>query len=143
MSWEPPDSLAAVNRVLDGREARIVFTDSTEAVGREVSVAADSVRFWTEEARRAIPTGDVRRITYERDRFSPGKGVLGGLMLGAGVITACYLTGEGDPLCLAFGGLVMMGGAVIGGGLGILEQAGSQERIAYEAPLSRYAGTRE
>ncbi len=138
ISSGPPQSLSEVNRVLDGREVQIELDDDTVA-GWRVVVARDSVRFVSEAGRRAFATSQVRRISYERDRFSPGKGASIGALAGLSVVALCLLTEEEQRgWCVAYGGIVSMGGALLGALLGEAEKAGGQERVAYEGPITRY-----
>jgi len=134
----PPKSLAEVNELLAGREARVTLDDGTAVTGEGAAVFPDSVRFTT--GKPALPTPRVRRITYERDRFSPATGAGVGALVGVGVVGACLLTpDESDLLCIVLGGVAVMGSALIGLGFGMLEDVGEQEHVAYEGPVSRYA----
>ena len=139
----PPRTLVEVNRALDRREALVVLTDSTEVIGREITVAADSVRFRADRSWQAVSTDTVQRITFERKGFSPLTGAVGGALFGAGLIASCYLSDESGFLCLEVRTIFMVGAALAGAGFGILERTGEQERVAYEVPLSRYVGTRD
>lgn len=139
ISQEPPTTLADVNRLLAGRDVQIERMDGTVAAAYDVTVERDSVRFAARYGPPVLPTADVRRITYERDRISPGASALGGAALGATFVGLVILSEETvSPLTMAVGGVVVAGGAVLGLVVGMLEGVGSQERVAYEGPVSRY-----
>ena len=138
VSTEPPRSLDEVNRVLDGRDVRIAFADGTILPGQRTTVTADSVHFLTDTSFESVAVDEVTQITYERDRFSPAQGAVGGAVFGIGLTTLCVVTEEWDALCLAVGGLFTMGAAIVGAGLSLLERVGDQERVAYEGPVARY-----
>lgn len=141
VSTDPPRSLAEVNYVLAGKEARATLGDGTVVTGRGVAVFPDSVRFATGQP--ALSTARVSRTTYDRDRISPGAGAGGGALVGASVAVLSLLSSdEPGPLELVLGGVVIGGGALLGLLIGIAEQEGAQERVAYEEPLSRYEPAR-
>jgi hypothetical protein len=136
VSTERPRSLAEVNRVLADREAQIELDDGAVVTGLNVVVSPDSVRFATRSGPPALPVSRVSRITYERDRFSTGAGATGGAAVG--LIALVVTAGEDAFAFPLISGVVVVGGAVIGLVLGLAEEAGSQERIAYEGPVTRY-----
>lgn len=135
---QPPRSLVEVNEVLAGREATAQLDDGTTVKGEGLAVFPDSVRFAAGSA--VLPTARVLRITYERDRFSPGQGAAGGALVGGAVAGLCAAS-PGDlssSWCLAYAGIAVMSGAIIGALLGEAEGVGPRERVAYEGPVSRY-----
>lgn len=135
-SIPPPESLVEVNRRLAGREARVLLDDSTVVAGTGAAVFPDSVRFAGGED--AVPTDRVRRITYERDSFSPGQGASVGAVVGFSLLGIVMVGGDADPVDLAAGIGAAGAASLIGLLLGLAEQVGEQERVAYEGPLSRY-----
>ena len=137
VSSRPPESLVEVNRLLADREARVVLDDGSSVTGEGVAVFPDSVRFAT--GLPALPTSRVLRITYERDRFSPGQGASGGAMVGFSVLGIVMAGGDADPIDLAAGVAAVGISSLIGLLLGVAEQVGEQERVAYEGPVMRYA----
>lgn len=132
----PPESLIEVNRLLAGREARVVLDDGSSVSGEGVTVFPDSVRFATSQP--ALPTSEVRRITYERKRFSPGQGASGGAMVGFSLLGIVMVGGDADPVDLAAGVAAVGVSSLVGLLLGLAEQVGEQERVAYEGPITRY-----
>lgn len=139
ISQEPPTTLADVNRLLENREVRIERMDGTFISTYDVTVAPDSTRFASRSGPPVLPTDAVRRITYERDRISPGGGAMGGAAIGATFIGLAMLSeGEASPLAFAIGGVFVGTGAVVGLLVGMLENVGEQERVAYEGPASQY-----
>lgn len=139
VSTEPPRSLVEVNRALADREAQIELDDGAVVTGLDVVVSLDSVRFATRSGTPAVPVNRVSRITYQRDSFSPGTGAGVGALVGLGVVSIAALASEESVVLYAVvSGVVVMGSALIGLMLGIAEEAGSQERVAYEGPITRY-----
>lgn len=139
ISQEPPTTLADVNRLLENREVRIERMDGTVISAYDVTVDRDSTRFASRSGPPVLPTADVRRITYERDRISPGGGAMGGAAIGATFIGLALLSTESPtPLELVGGGVIVVAGAVLGLLVGMLDEAGEQERVAYEGPASQY-----
>lgn len=138
-STDPPESLAEVNRLLAGREARVVLDDGAVVSGVGAAVYPDSVRFATGQP--ALPTSRVQRITHERDRFSPGQGASGGAIVGFALLGAVMAGGDAAPLDIAAGIAAVGVSSLIGLLLGLAEQAGEQERVAYEGPFTRYGPT--
>jgi hypothetical protein len=140
ISNQSPESLAEVNQLLAGREARVALTDGSSVAGEGIAVFADSVRFATGQP--ALSTSRVRRITYERGQISPGAGAAGGAFVGT-VLAGLYASTseETTALKLVLGGIVVGGSALLGLLVGIAEQEGEQERVAYEGPVTRYAPT--
>jgi hypothetical protein len=123
--------------VLADREAQIELDDGAVVTGLDVVVSADSVRFATRSGPPAFSVSRVSRITYERDRSSPVAGAIGGAV---GSSLALAVTSGEDAFSFPLiSGVVVMGSALIGLGLGLAEEAGSQERVAYEGPITRYA----
>lgn len=138
---EAPRSLAEVNRLLADRDARIELLDGSVLEGYDATVAVDSVRFASRSGTPAVATPLVRRVVVERKRLSVGKAAGGGFLFGVAV--AGLIAADLNDTAIAFtvlSPLFGMGGAVVGGAIGLLDRAGSQTRTAYEAPLSAYMG---
>jgi hypothetical protein len=134
---DPPESLVDVNHVLAGRDARVHLDDSTAVMGRGAAVFPDSVRFAGGED--AVPTARVRQVVVERDRLSMRSTAVAGLLVGLGA--AGLVAFEFTQPAFAFAvlsGPFLMTGATLGIAVGMLDRVGSQERVVYEAPLSRY-----
>ena len=124
--------------MLAGRPATVHLADGTAVLGEGVAVFPDSVRFAAGSA--ALPTARVHRITYARDRFSPGQGAAGGALVGLATAGLCAAS-PGDlssGWCLAYAGIAVMSGAILGALLGEAEGVGPQERVVYEGPIARY-----
>ena len=115
----------------------MVLDDDTAITSEGVTVFPDSVRFATGQP--ALPTSQVRRITYERERFSPGQGASGGAMVGFSLLGIVMVGGDADPIELAAGVAAVGVSSLVGLLLGLAEQVGEQERVAYEGPITRYA----
>lgn len=136
---QPPRSLAEVNRLLEGREVQIERMDGTIIPAYDVMVGPDSTRFASRSRPPVLPTHSVRRITYGRDRISPGAGAMGGAATGIAFVGLVMLSeGEVSPLTIGIGSVIVAGGAVVGLLVGMLENVGEQDRVAYEGPVSRY-----
>lgn len=136
---EPPRSLADVNRLLANREVQVERTDGTVTSAYGVTVAPDSTRLAARSGPPVLPTEHIKRITYERDRISPGGGAVGGATAAIAFVGLAMISeGTFSPLEFALGGALVAGGAVIGLLVGMLEEAGEQERVAYEGPVGRY-----
>jgi hypothetical protein len=144
-----PGSLKQVNRVLDGRWARIQKTDGTLIEHlEEVRVGVDSTTFYhrLDQRQRTIPTDSVLRVAVRGDSGA-GQGFLRGAapgivvsFMGLGFL-GTSVAGDGSSWEVAFGGVVVAGGVLIGliGGLaGALTANKPEWDPVYKAPLDQY-----
>ncbi|MEM1043704.1 MAG: hypothetical protein AAGI91_13885 [Bacteroidota bacterium] len=126
--------------MLEGKVAQIEQADGTRIAAWSVVVAFDSVRFATESGWDAVPAAQVKRVTYGQERVSLGESIVGGALTGI-VLAALATAGDSGSGVISdseiIGALTAVG-AGIGMVLGLVEQVGSQDRVVYEGPVSRY-----
>ena len=138
-------SIAAINRALEGRQARILFADGRlVSEAQSVRLTADSLSYTTRAGfQRDEPRAAVKQISYVRDKSGTAWGVAIGALPGVAFVVAGKAGScSGNPISCEVAGSVVttmgVGMALAGALLGALIGSASKRRIVvYEGPARR------
>ena len=142
----PAVTLSEVNRTLEGQVSRVYFADGRAPVQGHVTVGPEATVIRNGAGVETVTTEAVQTVTLDVS-MSPERGALHGAGVGAtpGLLISSLIAlnpgGESRGLQMHFlpqAILLATVGAGVGGGIGAATSTGRDDRVVYEAPVTRY-----